>query len=126
MMPRKRILLVEDELIPAIFTKEVLNDLGYDVIDIAVSGEEAFETAKQSSPDLILMDIKLAGNMDGIESAGLISERFNIPVVFLSAHDDGHTKKLVKNDKSYWFIQKPIEEEKLQAVIESALENHNA
>jgi DNA-binding response OmpR family regulator len=125
-MTGKRILIVEDEIIPAIFTKEILEQLGYEVIDIAVSGEKALEIIEKTSPDLVLMDVKLAGRISGIETARLISERFNLPVVFLSAHDDEETNKMLDGSGSYWFMQKPVEEGELQEIIRSALEKHGS
>ena len=81
---KTQILVVEDEIVVAENIQSHLKGLGYGVPGMAVSGEEAIEKVGAISPDLVLMDIKLAGDMDGIEAAEQIRSRFNVPVVYLT------------------------------------------
>ena len=82
------ILVVEDEAIVANDIRDTLISLGYDVAGTAKTGESALEKIAETRPDLVLMDIHLAGKMDGIETAGQIHENFGIPVIFLTAYAD--------------------------------------
>src|SRR5580693_6352432 len=86
-----RILIVEDERITAEDLEEVLKDLGYQVSAVVSSGEEAIREAERNRPDLVLMDIRIKGEMDGTEAARLLRERFDVPVVYLTAHADRDT-----------------------------------
>ena len=88
---KKQILIVEDERVSAEDIKMSLQRLEYSVSGTAVSGEEAVRKAEEMHPDLVLMDIVLKGEMDGIEAAFAISSRFDIPVVYLTAHADKKT-----------------------------------
>ena len=88
-----KILVVEDEIIVGMEIKDRLERLGYSVIDTVSSGEEAVKRAEETSPDLVLMDIRLKGDMDGIEAAKRIRHRFNIPVIYLTAYADDETIK---------------------------------
>ena len=83
-----RILIVEDERITAEDLAEVLKDLGYQVSAVVSSGEEAICEAERNRPDLVLMDIRIKGDMDGAETARILRERFDVPVVYLTAHAD--------------------------------------
>jgi len=87
-MSRAQLMIVEDERIVAEDIRRSLENLGYKVLSVVSSGEKAIEEAKEKSPDLVLMDIILKGKMDGIEAAGQIRTRFNIPVVYLTAYSD--------------------------------------
>lgn len=88
-----RILQVEDEVITAMMMERELKRLGYKMIQHVSTGEMAFETAMQNPPDIILMDIQLAGKIDGIEAASMIKSELNIPVVFISSYEDNDTRK---------------------------------
>ncbi len=120
-MSKVRILIVEDEGINAMATKGRLEDLGYEVTGIVASGEEAIEISKKELPDLILMDIKLEGEMTGIEAAEIINEKFNIPVVYLTAHSDPATLEQAKESVQQGYIVKPPDEKDLAIAIECAL-----
>jgi CheY-like chemotaxis protein len=87
-MTNSRILVVEDEAIVAMGIKQKLEDLGHQVVDIAYTGEDAVQTALETKPDLILMDIVLKGNVDGIEAAAKIRNQLDIPVIYLTAYSD--------------------------------------
>ena len=87
-MSSTKILIVEDESIIALDIKSILLRLGYSVTDIVISGAECLNKIQQDLPDLILMDIKLKGDMDGIETANIVKKEHDIPVVFITAHSD--------------------------------------
>jgi PAS domain S-box-containing protein len=123
-MRKNRILIVEDERIVAHDVKMGLQRLGYSVSGIAVSGEESIEMAKNTHPDLILMDIVLEGSIDGIKAAEIIYKRFKIPVVYFTAYADRKTIERAKKTEPYGYIVKPFEDRELQSVIEIALYKH--
>ena len=86
-----KILIVEDERITAEDLRDILTDLGYTVTGSVASGAEAIARAEENTPDLALMDIRIKGDMDGTETARVLRERFNIPVIYLTAHADSST-----------------------------------
>jgi PAS domain S-box-containing protein len=118
------ILVVEDEAIVANDIKETLQGLGYTVTGTAKSGEIALEKVAESNPDLVLMDIHLASSMDGIETAGKIHARFDIPVIFLTAYADTALLERAKITEPYGYVLKPYEERGLHSAIEMALYKH--
>jgi CRP-like cAMP-binding protein/DNA-binding NarL/FixJ family response regulator len=115
------VLVVEDEAIVAMHIQETLEGFGYQVAGAVDSGEEAVRLAAQAHPDLVLMDIMLKGKMDGITAAGLIKERQNIPVVFLTAFADEGTLSRAKIAEPYGYVLKPFEDAELRAVVELGL-----
>lgn len=119
-----RILVVEDESIIAINLKESLEALGYDVPEIVASAETAVSTAVELRPDLVLMDIRLRGNMDGIQAAERIWNTLQIPVIYVTGHSDVSTLERAKVTLPYGYILKPIKERELYAAIEIALQRH--
>ena len=123
-MSKAKILVVEDEVITAKAIVSALKNLGYDVLGYVGSGEEAIQKASEDSPDLILMDIVLYGEMDGIEATAQIKDRFNIPVVYLTAHSDDSTLEMAKITEPYGYIIKPFEDRELLVAIEIALYKH--
>jgi len=123
-MTAAKILIVEDEGILAEGLKKRLTALGYTVTGIAARGEEAIAKAGQTRPDLVIMDIRLKGEMDGIEAAQVIRERFDIPVVYLTAYSDQQTLDRAKITEPYGYICKPVEERELHINIEIALYKH--
>jgi len=120
-MDNAKILVVEDENVVALEIKKRLMRLGYLVPSVAASGKEAISKAEGFLPDLILMDIRLKGEMDGIQAAQEIWTRFRIPVIYLTAHSDDETLKRAKQTEPYGYVLKPFEEEDLRAAIEMAL-----
>jgi len=118
---KKKILIAEDENIIAMDIQYILQNLGYKVSDIVSTGEESIDRASKKQPDLILMDIKLKGDIDGVSAAEQIFSRFNIPVVYLTACGDEKTMNRVRNSGHFGFISKPFEERELQAVIKNTL-----
>ncbi len=118
------ILVVEDETIVAMSINRTLEKAGYSISSIATSGEEAVTKADLLYPDLIMMDIVLKGEMDGIEAAGTIREKLDIPVIYLTAHADEGTLERAKATHPYGYISKPFKGEDLRANIEIALYKH--
>lgn len=121
-----RILVVEDEAIVALDIRRQLAELGYEPAGHTMQGEEAVEMAGRLHPNLVLMDVKLAGKMDGITAAREIRERFSIPVVFLTAYAGDETLLRAKRAEPYGYIIKPFEERDLRTVIEMALYKHQS
>jgi len=125
-MTKAKILIVEDDRIVAKDIENTLKNLGFSVSSIVSSGEEAINKVKKKSPDLVLMDIVLKGEMDGIEAAKQIKERFHIPVVYLTAYADKKLLERVKITEPFGYIVKPFEERELHTTIEIALYKHKA
>lgn len=126
MMEKARILVVEDERIVARDIVTNLEALGYEVCASVPSGEEALEKAEKMHPHLVLMDIRLKGEMNGVESADWIRKRFHIPVIYLTSHADQETLSRAKVTEPYGYILKPFEERELHVAIETALYKHGA
>jgi len=120
-MEHVRILVVEDEGITAMDTREQLQSLGYVVPATAFSGLEAISKVEELHPDLVLMDIRLKGKMDGIEAAAQIRARFSIPVIYVTAYADDATLQRAKLTEPFGYVLKPFEERALHSTIEVAL-----
>jgi PAS domain S-box-containing protein len=125
-MSTSQILVVEDEGIVATAIKNELEQFGYYVPDIASSADEAIEMAFRRKPDLVLMDIHLAGEKDGIEAAHEINAYCGIPIVYLSAFADPETVARAGETEAFGYLVKPYEERELQTTIEMALAKHRA
>jgi PAS domain S-box-containing protein len=121
-----RILVVEDQIIVARDIKNRLSALGYEPVDDVPEGELAIARARELRPDLVLMDICLRGEMDGIEAAALIRRNLKIPVIFLTAYAEQATLARAKSVEPYGFIIKPVEDSDLHTSIEVALHKHKA
>lgn len=119
-----RIMIVEDEGIIAQDIKSCLESLGYIVSGIAFTGREAIAKLESDRPDLILMDIVLKGDIDGIETAFEIKNKYNIPIVYLTAYEDDKTLNRAKQTEPLGYILKPFEERYLRSSIEMALYKH--
>jgi DNA-binding NtrC family response regulator len=119
-----KILIVEDDIITATAIEKSLKKAGYQVAGIMVSAEEATKSASATKPDLVLMDIRLKGSMDGITAAQRIQALLGIPVIYLTAHSDPETLKRVLHSKAYGYITKPFTSEHLHETIEQAMEWH--
>jgi PAS domain S-box-containing protein len=119
-----RILIVEDERITAEDLRDILTDLGYTVTASVSNGQDAIARAEETNPELALMDIRIKGEMDGTETARVLRERFNIPVVYLTAHADNETVSRAKASEPLGYITKPFQEAELHASIEIALHKH--
>lgn len=123
-MVRARILVVEDESIVALSIQNRLEALGYAVAANLPSGEAAVKKAGETRPDLVLMDIRLRGKIDGIQAADQIRNLFQIPVVYLTAYTDEETINRAKFTEPYGYILKPFEPRDLCTTIEIALYKH--
>jgi PAS domain S-box-containing protein len=123
-MAGERIMVVEDEPIVAADIRETLEMLGYVIPAIASSGEEAIQKAMETQPDLILMDIKLQGGMDGVEVAACLQDRLETPVIYLTAYADTETLQRAKITEPFGYILKPFAERELHTAIELALYRH--
>jgi len=120
-MKRPRIMIVEDEWIIANDIKNCLVDLGYMVTAIAASGQEAMERAAADQPDLILMDIMLKGEMNGIEAAKEIMKKKCTPLIFLTAYDNQYLVEQAKQTENYGYLLKPFKDRELHIAIDLAL-----
>ena len=124
-MTQIKVMIVEDELITAEAIAILLKKLNYDPIAIVSSGEEAISKIKILKLDLILMDIILAGTMDGIQTAQFINKNYNIPIIFITAYGDRKTLDRAKLSEPYGYLVKPItNEDDLLPTIELAMYNH--
>lgn len=126
-----RILVVEDELIVSADLQDRLKRLGYAVVGAAMTGEEAIRKATDLKPDLVLMDIILKGDMDGIEAAAIVRERCQIPVIFLTANSNDMILERAKITEPFGYLLKPFEQRHLKmnidiAVYKSELERERA
>jgi two-component system, cell cycle sensor histidine kinase and response regulator CckA len=121
---KARILVVEDDNIIVMELEDRLQRLGYTVCAATASGEEAIEAAAEMRPDLVLMDIRLKGAMDGIEAAAAIRARFDIPTVYVTAYADGDTLQRAKITEPYGYVIKPFEEREIHIAVEMALYKH--
>lgn len=119
-----RILIVEDESIVAKDIQAGLQGLGYTVVGMVATGEEALEQAATLRPDLVLMDIKLKGEMDGIETAHRLRASYPVPVVYLTAFTDDNTLHRAKASEAFGYLLKPFEDRELRTTIEMALYKH--
>jgi PAS domain S-box-containing protein len=117
-------MIVEDERVTAEDLRDTLTDLGYSVTASVSSGAEAIAQAAQNPPDIALMDIRIQGEMDGTATALVLRKRFNIPVIYLTAHADGPTVASAKDAGPLGYITKPFHEVALHASIEIALHRH--
>jgi len=125
-MVEARIIVVEDEAIVAMDVAATLRRFGYDVAAVVDSGPAAIDAATRAAPDLILMDIRLGGPMDGIEAARKIREHLDLPVVFLTAHADEATVERSSDAAPYGYVLKPFDEGELRRAVELALNRHRA
>ena len=124
-MSKTNILIVEDESIVAKDIQHSLKKLGYIVVGICSTGEDAIKVTEEVKPDLILMDIMLKGEMSGIDAATHIREKYNIPVIYLTAYADESTLSKAKVSEPYGYIIKPFKEIDLHTSIEMAIYKHS-
>lgn len=117
-----RLIIVEDERLVAVSLENALGALGYEICATTVTGEAAVDAATRIRPDLVLMDIRLGGAMDGTHAADLIWKRLHIPVIYLTAYADEKTLAEVKRTEAYGYVMKPYEAKEVHAAIQIALE----
>jgi PAS domain S-box-containing protein len=125
-MARAQILVVEDNPVIAGMIRRFLTKSEYGITGIVTTGEEAVELAGQSMPDLALMDVQLAGKMDGITAARLIGEKFHIPTIYLTGSSDAETIARAASTEAYGYLLKPVQERDLIKTVEAALSKHEA
>lgn len=118
---KARVLVVEDEKIIAKDIESTLKRIGHESAGSVARGEDAIIAAEKEKPDMILMDITLKGEMDGIEAAKIINDRFNIPIVYITAHQDEDTIEKTKGTNPYGYITKPLDDRDLSTAINSAM-----
>ena len=118
-----RILIVEDETLVSFDLKNTISSLGYEVIGVVRTGEDAFSKAFEEKPDLILMDIMLSGKLNGIETAEQIKKSMDVPIIYLTAYGDNETLQNAKLTEPFGYIIKPFEERTIHSAIEIALYN---
>lgn len=123
-MGQARILVVEDEVIVARAISSQLSQLGYVVTGTASSGKVAIAKALETQPELVLMDIILKGEMDGIATASHIREQLDVPVIFLTAYGDNNTLERAKITQPFGYIVKPFTTKDLKIAIEIGLLKH--
>lgn len=104
----KKVLIVEDEMIIALLLERMVRNLGHQVIDKVVSGEEAISVVQEQQLDLILMDIRLQGELDGIEAMARIHEMSDVPVIYISGNTDALEKEKIKQTEYIEFLSKPV------------------
>lgn len=120
-MSEQNILIVEDEVLIAKNIERTLIKNGFNVIGINSSGTDALLSFSEKKPDLVLMDIHIDGSLNGIETASIISEKHDIPVVFLTAHSDKDTFEKAKQTHPFGYLTKPFDERLLLMTIEVAI-----
>jgi len=125
MSKKTTILIVEDEMIIAANIALQLNTLGYEVSGIVPRGEEALIHIKEHEPDILLLDINLKGQLDGIQTAEIMQQTHNIPIIYLTANIDDEHFGRAKKTNPYGFISKPFKKLDLQRVIELTINNVN-
>jgi two-component system, cell cycle sensor histidine kinase and response regulator CckA len=118
------VLIVEDERIIARDMQQLLAELGYDPFAIASNSEEALTRVSERLPDVVLMDIRLKGEIDGISTAELLRSRFDVPVIYLTAHADDTTVERAKNSEPYGYLIKPVDAARLRSAIEVCVYKH--
>jgi len=124
MVGKKKILIVEDDRMLCTIFNMFINELGYELLDFAASGKDALYLIEKEKPDVVLMDIHLEGDMDGIETSKKIKKNFDIPIIYISSdvEDETITNSILSN--TYGFLVKPIYKEALGVTIEFAYKKH--
>jgi signal transduction histidine kinase len=119
-----KILIVEDEGIVAFNLQQRLQQLGYDVVGPAESDAESLALVARERPDLVLMDIHIKGQLDGIDLAGLLGRDFQLPIIYLTAYSEDATLERARHTRPYGYLIKPFSERELHATVQMALERH--
>ena len=116
-MKLNKILVIEDDMIIQLFIKKVLKNAGFEITGLARDCDKALELLTTTTPDLILMDIGISGNKDGIETAELINKDYNIPIIFMTGNSDVSTTKRAKKINPIDILIKPISENQLKTKL---------
>src|SRR5215204_1748844 len=118
------VLIVEDERLIARDMQQLLVELGYEPFAIASSSEEAIARVSERLPDVVLMDIRLKGDVDGISTAEILKNRFDVPIIYLTAHADDATVERAKNSEPYGYLIKPVDAARLRSAVEVCVYKH--
>lgn len=116
-----KIIVVEDEAIVAMATKMMLRQLSHDIVSLISSGIDAVEEVKQRDVDLVIMDIKLKGEMDGVQAAEEIRKTKDVPIIFITGNSDIKTKERISTIKNSMMLLKPVLQEDLRASLKKLL-----
>ena len=119
-MSGEQILVVDDDRTTACVMQLYLENFGFTVPEIACTGAEAIEMTKRLKPDLVLMDIRLGKGLDGIDSAEVIMQKLDTPVIYVSAHNDEETLQRAQMTNPYGFINKPLRDSDLKTTVRFA------
>jgi CheY-like chemotaxis protein len=123
MTQKNKIMIVEDESIMALSLKMVFRNCGYEVFEPVAKGEDAVTLVEESRPDLILIDFVLAGKMDGLEVAGQIRLRHDMPIIFMTGYNDDEVLERMKNITGSTYLIKPFTPDEVLQAVEQALNN---
>ncbi len=118
---KARVIIAEDDAIIALDTELKLNEKGYNVVAVVNSGKDCLKSVKEYGPDIVIMDIGLRGDMDGIETATNIRKEFSIPIIYLTGNSDKRTLDRLEQDSESIFLVKPIVDERLFNAMEQVL-----
>jgi PAS domain S-box-containing protein len=125
-MPSAKIMIIEDEAIIAKDIENILLNCGYEIAGNFASAEDAITSVNSMKPDLILMDVVLKGNIDGIEASSILKQKINVPIIFITAFADDITLSRIKNSSPHGYFLKPFEEKELRTWIETTLEKFSS
>lgn len=125
-MPSAKIMIIEDEAIIAKDIENILLNYGYEIAGNFACAEDAISSVNSMNPDLILMDVVLKGNIDGIEASSIIKQKTDVPIVFITAYADDATISRIKNSSPHGYFLKPFEEKELRAWIETTLKRFSS
>ena len=125
-MAGARIMIVEDESIIGMSLQTKLKNLGYEVCELVATGEQAIKEVEQQKPDLVIMDIILAGKMDGIEAVKEIQSRYDIPVIFVTGYYDEGMLKAAEKVQSSTLLLKPFGPDDIEMAIDKTLNEHKS
>jgi PAS domain S-box-containing protein len=123
-MHRKKTLIVDDEAVIAKALSKILEKLDYETIAIAPNSTKALECLERETPDIIFMDIRIDGDYDGIETAAMIKEKYDIPLIYISSMNDDATIERAKKTHPFGFIVKPFEEKDINVAVEMSIYKH--
>lgn len=123
-MDNTKILIVEDDKMLCTIFKMFIEELGFEIVSMCGNSEDAILKTKEYKPDIVLMDIHLEGKTNGIETANIIGEKFNIPIIYITGDEDKGTFKQAILMNTYGFLSKPIQKEELENNIKFAILKH--
>ena len=123
-MASEKILIFEDEGVTALHLESTLNRAGYEVAAVEESADQVENLIRSTEPDLVLMDIRLRGAVDGVDAAQFVRENFGVPVVIVTAHNDQATSRRIESSGAHGVVLKPFEEREIVVAVQSALRRH--